>query len=132
MSSLITTSHLTNLGEITQVKNLPSGKFRNRGSILIACLIILAILTVYGGVLVSVVYERSLNISLEVDRLQALYLAEAALSKSLHELKTLRDSNGDGLGTIPKTQLGNGIYFAINDPGMFAIVGVGESNAVQR
>src|SRR3989338_4768148 len=124
MSSLITTSHLTNLGEITQVKNLPSGKFRNRGSILIACLIILAILTVYGGVLVSVVYERSLNIALEVDRLQSLYLAEAALAKALNEVKLVHDIDGDGLGTIPPTKLGAGTYYAVHDTGNFAITGV--------
>ncbi|MBI4357746.1 MAG: hypothetical protein HY584_00465 [Candidatus Omnitrophica bacterium] len=105
---------------------------KRRGSILIACLIILTTLTVYGGVLVSVVYERSLNISLEVDRLQAIYLAEAAVAKSLHELKTLRDANGDGLGTIPKTPLGKGVYYAVHDPGTLSITGVGESNAVQR
>ena len=66
-----------------------------RGSILIACLIILATLTVYGGVLISVVYERSLNINLEVDRLQALYLAEAGLASALQEVKTLKDKDGE-------------------------------------
>jgi hypothetical protein len=103
-----------------------------RGSILIVCLIILSTLTVYGAVLISVVHERSLGVSLQVERLQAIYLAEAALSKSIDEIKSLADRNGDGLGTIPKTRLGNGIYFAVHNPATFTIAGVGEVNEVRR
>ena len=115
------------------MKCLRNGKNRpRRGSILIACLIILATLTVYGGVLVSVVYERSLNVRLEVDQLQALYLAEAALAKAINEVKSLKDVDGDGLANIPITKLGSGIYYAKHDPGTLAIVGVGEVNGVKR
>lgn len=114
-------------------KILLSGKDGSgRGSILIACLIILSTLTIYGLVLVSAIYERSLLVSLEYDRLQALYLAEAALAKSIQEVKSMRDVNSDGLGTIPKTKLGRGLYFAEHDSGSLTIVGVGEVNAVQR
>ncbi len=105
---------------------------QKRGSILIVCLIILSTLTVYGAVLISVVHERSLNVSLQVERLQAIYLAEAALAKSIDEVKSLADKNGDGLGTIPKTRLGNGIYFAVHNPATFTIAGVGEVNEVRR
>ena len=104
----------------------------SRGSILIACLIILATLTVYGGVLVSAVYERSLNVGVEVDRLQALYLAEAALAKSLNEVKSLRDPDGDGLGTVPAIKFGSGTYYAVHDPGTLAITGVGEVHGIKR
>ena len=109
-----------------------SGPQDDRGSILIACLIILATLTVYGGVLVSAVYERSLNIGVEVDRLQALYLAEAALAKSLNEVKSLSDADGDGLGTVPETKFWNGVYYASHDPGTLAITGVGEVHGIKR
>ena len=105
---------------------------KRRGSILIICLIILSTLTVYGAVLISVVYERSVNVSLQVERLQSLYLAEAALAKSINEIKSLADQNGDGLGTIPKTRLGNGIYFAVHNPATFTIAGIGEVNEVRR
>ena len=107
-------------------------KESNCGSILIACLIVLATLTIYGTVLVSLVYERSLLVSLENDRLQALYLAEAALAKSLQEVKSLRDVNSDGLGTIPRTPLGRGVYYSIHDPGTLTITGIGEVNQIQR
>ena len=93
-----------------RARNRPSGSAPSRGSILITCLILLSTLTVYGGVLVSSVYERSLRIGLEVDQLQALYLAEAALARSLYEVKALEDQDGDGLGSIPLTQLGSGTY----------------------
>ena len=103
-----------------------------RGSILIACLIIIATLTIYGGVLVSAVFERSISASLEVERLQALYLAESALSRSLEEVKSVSDADGDGLGTIPQTKLGAGIYYAVHDPGTLSITGIGEVNGIRR
>ena len=103
-----------------------------RGSILIVCLIILSTLTIYGAVLISVVHERSISVSLQVERLQTIYLAEAALSRSVGEIKSMSDKNGDGLGTIPKTRLGNGLYFAVHNPATFSIVGVGEVNEIRR
>ena len=68
---------------------------QKRGSILIVCLIILSTLTVYGAVLISVVHERSLNVSVQVERLQAIYLAEAALAKAINEIKSLSDKGID-------------------------------------
>jgi len=105
---------------------------QKRGSILIVCLIILSTLTVYGAVLISVVHERSLNVSVQVERLQAIYLAEAALAKAINEIKSLSDKDGDGLGTIPKSHLGNGFYFAIHNPATLTIAGIGEVNEVRR
>ena len=104
----------------------------DQGSILIVCLIILATLTVYGTVLVSSVYERSLLVSLEVDRLQALYLAEAAIAKSLEEVKSMHDDDGDGLGNVSKKSLGRGVYYAEHDPSTLSITGVGIVNQVER
>lgn len=110
----------------------PSGNSPETGSILIACLIILSTLTIYGAVLVSVVYERSINVSVDADRLQALYLAEAAIADAIHEVKLMRDPGLDGLGTIEKKKLGRGEYFSIHDPATLSIVGVGEVNDIQR
>ena len=115
-----------------KAKFLPNGKSPRKGTILIACLIILSTLTVFGAILVSVVYERSLNIGLEVDRLQALYLAEAALAQSLHEVKTLKDADGDGLGSIPPVHFGAGTFYAVHDPGSLTITGVGDVRGVKR
>jgi len=113
-------------------KSRLNGKSSEKGSVLIACLIILAVLTVYGGVLISTVYERSLMVSLEVERLEALYLAEAALARALQEVKSSKDSDGNGLGSIEKQKLGKGIYYAEHDPGTLAITGVGDVNGVIR
>ncbi|MBI4394920.1 MAG: hypothetical protein HY583_01865 [Candidatus Omnitrophica bacterium] len=116
-----------------KVRIPPSGKPHDeRASILIVCLIILSTLTVYGGVLVSLVYERSLNVEMEVNRLQSLYLAEAGLAKALYEVKSQIDVNGDGLGTIPQTKLGNGIYSAVHDTGTLSITGIGKVNEIER
>ena len=115
-----------------KVKCLQNGSASRRGTILISCLIILATLTVYGAVLVSSVYERSLLVTLECDRLQALYLAEAGLARAISEVKSLKDKEGDGLGTIAKTKLGRGFYYAVHDPGTLSIVGVGDVNGIQR
>jgi len=111
----------------------PIGNRRSeQGMILIACLIILSTLTVYGGVLISAVYERSLNIQLEVERLQALYLAEAGLARSISEVKAGLDFHGDGLGNIPVTKLGAGTYFAVHDTDTLAIMGIGDVNGLKR
>jgi Tfp pilus assembly protein PilX len=112
-------------------KTPPSGR-GSGGSILITCLILLSALSVYGAVLISVVYERSLMVQAELERMQALYLAEAALAKSLHEVKTLKDADGDGLGNIPETELGAGFIRAEHDPGSLAITGIGVVNEMRR
>lgn len=123
---------MTNLliphGKIIKAKSRPNGN----GSILITCLIILSILAVYGAVLVSVVYERSLGVALFMERTEALYLAEAGLAKAIYEVKSLSDADGDGIGTIPKTPFGHGFYFATHDPANLSITAVGEINQVQR
>ncbi len=105
---------------------------QERGSILIACLIILSTLTIYGAVLVSAVYERSIHVSTELDRIQAFYLAEAGLAKAIHEVKSMRDRDGDGLGNIPRTRLGRGVYSASHDPGSLVITGIGDVNGIER
>ncbi|OGW79419.1 MAG: hypothetical protein A3G33_03520 [Omnitrophica bacterium RIFCSPLOWO2_12_FULL_44_17] len=109
-----------------------NGKSSETGSILIVVLIILATLAIYGGVLVSAVYERSIHVTLEEDRLQALYLADAGLAAGINEVKSMRDRDGDGFGSIPKRKLGKGIYFAIHDPNTLSITGIGEVNDIQR
>jgi hypothetical protein len=115
-----------------RVKSPASGKGHSHGSILIVCLILISTLTVFGGVLISAVYERSIKVSLEIDRLQSLYLAEAALSKAIQEVKSAVDVDGDGLGTIPVTILGRGTYSAVNDPATLAITGIGNVNGLKR
>jgi len=89
-------------------------------------------MAVYGAVLVSVVYERSLSVVLSMERTEALYLAEAGLAKAIHEVKSLGDPDGDGIGTIPNTPFGHGFYFATHDPANLAITAIGEVNGVQR
>ena len=110
----------------------PNPPAQSEGTILISCIIILSLFAVYGFVLTSVVYERSLKVNLEVDRLKAYYLAEAAILKSVAEIKSLDDTDRDGLGNVPRTKLGDGEYYASHDPAVLTIVGTGEVNQIKR
>jgi len=115
-----------------KVKILPTGNPREQGSILITVIILLSTLTIYGAVLITVVFERSMLIHLELDRLQSLYLAEAGIAKSIQEIKTERDPGNNGLGTIAVTKLGRGTYAAQHEPGTLSILGIGNVNDIER
>lgn len=107
----------------------PSGQ---SGTILISCVIILSLFALYGSVLVQVVHERSIKVSLEMDRLKAIYLAEAAIVQSLSEIRSLEDPDGDGLGVIPRRPLGDGEFYADHDPGALVVIGTGEVHEIKR
>lgn len=103
-----------------------------RGAILFLTLIVLLFLTTFGSALILMVFSRFTSSYLEYDRLKALYLAEAGISKSLWELKKGLDSDRDGLGNIPKTRLGEGHFWVLHDPRSLTIVSTGEANDVER
>ena len=107
-------------------------KLNQRGSILFLTLIVLIFLTIFGGALMLMVFSRFTSTYLEYDRLKALYLAEAGISKSLWELKKGTDSNRDGLGNIPKTRLGEGYYWVTHNSQALTITSTGEANDVKR
>ncbi|MEA3328657.1 MAG: hypothetical protein U9Q08_02870 [Candidatus Omnitrophota bacterium] len=103
-----------------------------RGAIFFLTLIVLLFLTVFGGSLMLMVFSRFTDTYVEYDRLKALYLAEAGISKSLWELKKGVDFNRDGLGNIPKTCLGEGSYRVIHNPEVLTIISTGEANDIER
>lgn len=114
-------------------KNLLSGRERDqKGAILITAVIIFSFLAVLGMNIVSFIFSRLVNTSLELDRLKALYLAEAGIAMSLHELKTNIDTDNNGLGNVLKASLGDGYYKASHNFQLSAITGVGEYNGVKR
>ncbi len=81
-----------------------------RGAVLITVIIILAFLAVLGMSLVAFLFSRSVHNQMELDRLKALYLAEAGIAASLYELRVDIDYDGDGVGNIPERKLGDGTY----------------------
>jgi len=112
------------------IKNQANGN--RRGSALITTIIILSFLAVLGLSLVAFLFSRFSYITMQIDRMKALYLAEAGISKSICELKTGVDTDGDGLGNIPKTGLAGGTYKAKHDFQTATIEAVGSFNEIER
>jgi hypothetical protein len=103
-----------------------------QGSILIIVILIMSTLSVFGGLLLGMVYDRFLNYELEADRAKALYIAEAGVSYSIWELKMNKDIEGNGFGNIQKYDFGGG-YFTVNhNPETREIVSMGVFNDVRR
>jgi len=109
-----------------------SGKSKATGAALITVVIILLFLGTLGAVLIAAVYARLDSVTLEVDRLQAQYLAEAGLAQGLYEIKTGLDVFGGGRGTIPVTALGPGAYKVDQDPQSSTLTAIGVVRDVRR
>jgi hypothetical protein len=107
-------------------------KKANSGLALITVIIILLFLGMLGAALISMVYTRLVATSLEIDRLQAKYLAEAGHAKALHEISTGLDVFGGGRGNIPATALGAGFYVVYQDPDLKTLTGIGVVRDVRR
>ncbi len=103
-----------------------------KGVALITTVILLMYLGALATALLSMVYTRSSAVMLEVDRLQAQYLAEAGLAQGLHEIKTGLDSFGGGRGSIPVTAMGSGMFKVDQDPKTLTLTAVGVVRDVRR
>jgi Tfp pilus assembly protein PilX len=104
----------------------------NRGAALFLVLIIVSSLSVFGGVLMVLVQNRFLLTQLEIDRVKAISLAEAAISLSVHELKTQEDEDENGLGNVAERAIGEGLCFAEHRTKTGEILATGEANGVRR
>ena len=102
------------------------------GVALITVVIILMFLGALGTALVGMVYARLSAVTLEVDRLQAQYLAEAGIAQGLYEIKTGLDVFGGGRGAIPVTALGPGFYKVDIDSNTSTLTAVGVVRDVRR
>ena len=103
-----------------------------QGTILLTVIIVLIFLAVLGMSLLGLVFSRVTLTMLAIDRLKAFYLAEAGIAKSIYELRTDIDSDGNGLGNISPTKLGEGMFSARHDFQTFTITATGEVNKVKR
>ncbi len=103
------------------------------GVVLIATIIILLTLGALGAALTGLVNSRLQSVTLEMDRLQAAYLAEAGLAEAIYELVNSRDFSGkDSIGKIPLTPYGAGYFLVEHDPESKSLVGVGIVAGVRR
>lgn len=111
---------------------LPAPGESRSGIALITVLLVLMFLGAMGGALISVVYARLAAVTLEVDRLQAQYLAEAGLAQGLYEIRTGLDTFGGGRGAVPVTALGPGLYKVDIDPKTSTLIAIGVVRDVRR
>ena len=93
----------------------PLDKAHTRGVALIATLIVLFFVTLLAASLIGYVYSRLSDITLEVDSYKAMCLAEAGMSLALNEMSTGIDEDGNGIGNINATSLGEGVYRVYNN-----------------
>jgi hypothetical protein len=103
------------------------------GIAFLATLILLLFLGALGTALTGMVHARVETVTLEVDRLQALYLAEAGLARALQEISNSRDLFGnDGIGIIAPTAYGRGFFQVGHDPDSRSLVGWGVVGDIRR
>ena len=107
-------------------------KYKNRGSVLITVIVILSFLSVLGLNMVVFLLSRSTNNDLELNRLQAYYLAEAGIAMSIYELKNDTDLDDNGVGNVVKSSKGDGTFSAEHDFQISKIRGIGEFNGIKR
>jgi Tfp pilus assembly protein PilX len=104
----------------------------NKGTILLTVIIVLIFLAVLGMSLLGLLFSRTTLATLAIDRLKAFYLAEAGIAKSINELRTDIDSDGNGIGNVLATKLGEGRFWATHNFQTSTITAVGEVNKVKR
>lgn len=103
-----------------------------KGYILIITIIMLSFFTLVGLSLIALLFSRITIVQNEVERQEALYLAEAGLAKALNEIRTDVDYDKDGIGNIPTTKLGPGTFYAVHDYKTSTITAFGEVNKSVR
>jgi type II secretory pathway component PulK len=103
------------------------------GVALITTVILLLMLASLGAALIGLVQTRLNAVVLEVDRLQAVYLAEAGLARASYEQSKDRDVFGnDGIGVIPITPFGSGHFWVTQHPESRVLRGIGLVHDVRR
>lgn len=104
----------------------------NKGAILLTVLVILMFLSTFGMSSIVLILSRTTQSNLELDRIKAMYLAEAAISQSIYEIKRNRDLDNNGVGNVLKDKLGGGTYKASHNFQVSVITGTGEYNGIKR
>ena len=104
-----------------------------RGIALITTVILFLMLASLGAAIIGMVHARLLSVTLEVDRLQAAYLAEAGLARAVYEITKDRKYFGAGpVGSIAPTPFGPGFFAVTKYPESRTLVGIGVVRDVRR
>jgi len=115
-------------------KNPLNGRIcgKNNGSVLISVIIVVSFISILGMSLIALLFSRMTYSALQLERLKANYLAEAGISRSIWELKFDLDADGDGVGNVSRTRLGDGYFWARHDFQNSLITATGEVNGFKR
>jgi four helix bundle protein len=144
--SLRINAFIKEAGELTAIftasgrtaRQNPQSAIRNpklhsaRGAILLGALIMLFTISLIGATLAALFTSVSLIAEVELSRTQALYLAEAGIAQTIHQVRQAGLSGKDVLREVPLTALGEGQYEATHDSSAGLITATGISHGVRR
>lgn len=105
---------------------------KRKGTILLTVIVVLVFLAAMGMSLLGMLFCRASLSLLAIDRIKAFYLAEAGIAKSINELRNDLDYDGNGVGNILLSKLGDGEFSARHNFATSTITAVGEVNKVKR
>ncbi|MDD2703079.1 MAG: hypothetical protein PHC33_03630 [Candidatus Omnitrophica bacterium] len=117
---------------------------KKRGAVLLIVLVVLLTISLLGVTMMALFYNVLTSSRTELDRVRALYLAEAGIAQTVSAMRGQAgsspaasgeepaDSADDAERLIPRTSLGGGYFEVYNDPSQSVIVSTGSSNNVKR
>ncbi len=109
----------------------------DHGAILLIVLIVILTIALVGATLMALFFNVFTIGQMELDRTQALYLAEAGVAKAISMLKSeagvaSAQPSLQPQQVIPPTALGEGFFEVYNDFSQSTIVSTGVSHGVKR
>ena len=115
-------------------KTHDSRPLNNHGAILLTVLIVILTIALLGATLMALFFTVLSLGQTELDRVRALYLAEAGVAQAFHLLKSQAGvlPSAQSQQIIPPTALGEGFYEVYSDFSQSTITSIGVSHSVKR
>lgn len=105
---------------------------KSRGAILISVLILLLTISLLGATLSSFFLSVTTSAEIQLARAQALYLAEAGVAQTIHQIYQASQMGGAIPSEIPRTSLGEGDYEVSVDMNGGLVTSTGRSRGIRR
>jgi len=105
-----------------------------KGAILLIVLIVILTISLLGATLIALFFNVLTSSQIELERTQALYLAEAGIAMATGVLKdqTAVFSKDEPQRIVPTTRLGEGSFEVYSDFSQSTIVSIGECHGTRR
>lgn len=113
-----------------RARSLTSGE--KRGAILFGVLIVILMVSLIGASLVALLSSLALTNQYEINRVKALYLAEAGISQAIHMLKFQAVVIAGAEYFVPPTPFGDGTYEVKVDFGQSLMSSTGRIGGIAR